>query len=1277
MIQVATFPRRYPMMTPDSLRAKTHIDKKFFGTFLSRSFMRTHTNGTKYVGTMENWGSEMLLESHKLKMRYTPFQALKFSPAVKRYFDLHYGDSLDSLHQPTPILCCLKKDSIPPFETCYIQFEDCVKDVILRAPSTTEKNPTIQTVFRTTTPPKFVIDGDVLPPSQLTMMDPIDPDGEVLYFFNTTTPNATLNNQAEYTRNFIDYESYTVDENTGKVSFSTIPLQPWMVGQPFIWCSIPGVSILENGNIIGNEDQNENPLMTFGTDGDDNFGMYPLIYGNDNVPSVNGQYENLKWLVKVYARHDDFTISNYKEKELRKISFCAYTEAPAMKNIVETHDITWDVEKFHVFLNPSAYRSSKTYWVYGKPRSGDSDYDGTTFINPPYLFATTPQGNYEYQEACPPKINDIYYPLFIIKTDIKYNEHRFLTPRAQAGIHVDFSSDYSDHCVDKPNGTIYHMGDFDGLPVYYSTKNARYVKRGRVSLYTLRDWITSYEQKPMKRQSAGLLIDSGMPVLVDSDIGIDGLESVIKYKYSPSRTYTTTGESISKNNCLSDIIYYAGNKFYDVHKKDGPYKMIYHGDRYFSTRVSKDLDQENFGRVYVISNDEAVYENNDSTKNPKPDRTLARICDIPTDYRQLTAVSGLVSSVVIDRWYTRTEACYSDGNVESINGNDLQRVWNVTSNETNLVTDYSSGTFIFDNETNMNSDYGVTWMNLHYPRWNRLNESLTIKDAMATTIVSDKYRWFVINSSKGFSVGNEIMAYVGGHPFNTVVSDLTINGGVRETNVTADTKEVKVNVANFDGRETMYNPVVKTGPTNNDEVTMRLEIFQDTWNLLQPVRSGAINGCFAFKFNQYNQLTIWKYNPVDMWWYENVVLTGDEFEDTIYNEDLDIVINSTTASFMRYITMNKPMQIAGYADAPYTDSLSFRVLTEAYENGVENPNTYGIDFSNDFVSRGYNLQDTYFVLQPDDGTDNTLKRYEMTPLYDRFNVTFPKTNNVALYSNIPRSNGLLYNGLFAGRVDMGYVPKQPNVFLYNPNKNTHTYYISHSSDVISKVKTTPITFKYFPDMLRDSSAALKYHVYKYIGNEMSPEFNEQLRHYHQASRDELYAEAITLNPTFSQVEVNPVEYAEFNSVPYSREQLISYILEFKTKDEYVINQYKYQPTMHSTSIKKIRECNDITFEEVGDKIIPYDEQPTGDVIPVSATVHNHNVNIGDSNASTTTKPMYVMKLDDTVNIESFDGFHMRDQHSNLDISDKTLLIYKKEMYTYSSTYDTWKKIYRG
>ena len=98
-------------------------------------------------------------------------------------------------------------------------------------------------------------------------------------------------------------------------------------------------------------------------------------------------------------------------------------------------------------------------------------------------------------------------------------------------------------------------------------------------------------------------------------------------------------------------------------------------DRLFRFRIYRnlDMDEANYtrGRVYVLSNDNIEYENNKKSLYPKPARTAARICDIPTSIAQLSGMSNIAPTYVVDKDYVRTEASFSE--------EDKNRLYNINT----------------------------------------------------------------------------------------------------------------------------------------------------------------------------------------------------------------------------------------------------------------------------------------------------------------------------------------------------------------------------------------------------------------------------------------------------------------------------------------------------------------------------------------------------------------------------------------------------------------------
>ena len=59
--------KKTPIASPDTLRAFLQTSKRFYGLHTARNIGYTDINGLQYSGTVENFGSEMLLETRSYK----------------------------------------------------------------------------------------------------------------------------------------------------------------------------------------------------------------------------------------------------------------------------------------------------------------------------------------------------------------------------------------------------------------------------------------------------------------------------------------------------------------------------------------------------------------------------------------------------------------------------------------------------------------------------------------------------------------------------------------------------------------------------------------------------------------------------------------------------------------------------------------------------------------------------------------------------------------------------------------------------------------------------------------------------------------------------------------------------------------------------------------------------------------------------------------------------------------------------------------------------------
>ena len=215
----------------------------------------------------------------------------------------------------------------------------------------------------------------------------------------------------------------------------------------------------------------------------------------------------------------------------------------------------------------------------------------------------------------------------------------------------------------------------------------------------------------------------------------------------------------------------------------------------------KTSDEEEFsnderGRIYYLSNDPAIYENNATTDNPKPPRTLARICDIPTSILQLTNITGLSPTTVVDKDYVHTDASYSESDRNRLY-NILSSKWvrpNALDSDGNKISDKyeNSNDFIFSSIVDLNS---VDLVNHNdFRRYINLNPSV---DAHKVSV------GLIYSPGSLYKPGDIGTVIVGGFAFNYTVESATDidesnqTGGAVTKVVISPSHDYNINLSNF------------------------------------------------------------------------------------------------------------------------------------------------------------------------------------------------------------------------------------------------------------------------------------------------------------------------------------------------------------------------------------------------------------------------------------------------------------------------------------------------
>jgi hypothetical protein len=231
-----------------------------------------------------------------------------------------------------------------------------------------------------------------------------------------------------------------------------------------------------------------------------------------------------------------------------------------------------------------------------------------------------------------------------------------------SGMHVDYTTDYSMNGVIKKHGTIFNLGDFDGLAPYYYYDLPRSTHRAHVELYHIKDVPNGPTNHAMDKRVAALLVDAAIPQTEIPDILKDMKPGIVYDLAAEYPTYHTKKDNVlTVLNVKSDIGFGSREEFGDVtDKKYEQYPpFIYHGNRSFSLGVIGYAPELEYGRVYYLSNDTIAYDNNETSSLKKPPRTMARIADIPTDTSQLVAIKGKAPTLVLDEQYQRTQVSYT------------------------------------------------------------------------------------------------------------------------------------------------------------------------------------------------------------------------------------------------------------------------------------------------------------------------------------------------------------------------------------------------------------------------------------------------------------------------------------------------------------------------------------------------------------------------------------------------------------------------------------------
>lgn len=256
----------------------------------------------------------------------------------------------------------------------------------------------------------------------------------------------------------------------------------------------------------------------------------------------------------------------------------------------------------------------------------------------------------------------------------------------------------------------------------------------------------------------------------------------------------------------------------------------------------ENVESEDLGRVYIISNDDIEYENNAKSEHPKPARTAARICDIPTSVVQLSNISGLAPTNVVDKKYVRSECSYDLADKERLY-NTLKVKWvkptDLDSEGNKIIDEIESedNPFVF---RSLDSLKKVDLVNHNdFRKLTNLNPMVDPDDVSVASI---------IEKGSGYAEGDQGIIIVGGFSFTYIVGEVNAAGGVLEVAV-GPSNVGEINLSNFDmsegtsGISSTYGSSPLTGEGTGlkirffidgyaDILTKKDEIFEDLFALV-------------------------------------------------------------------------------------------------------------------------------------------------------------------------------------------------------------------------------------------------------------------------------------------------------------------------------------------------------------------------------------------------------------------------------------------------------------
>ena len=1184
-----------PFASPDSIRATLQFMKKHFNGYTKRNYGYTDIRGAEYAGTVENFGSEIYTEARRMKLDKPPIESVIKRNNMSFYFDLLYSDLIDTYDQQNTLVSVLKENALLSGNEYRIIFRNCIDRYVLRSESWSDPDVYRDRFITTSTPPVLEVteydSNNNQTVTEITLdIIPEDSSASVEYSFN-------YNNASSH---FID--SY----DDGVLTTKTISNRDKNI--PFIWIVLSNLKTLPNIGFINNLDQNNNPLLTVGTDGHSNSFLYPLIYSN-NYPPFDPE-DGLQWFLKIHSTlYDAFTAEgnmehNYEVK-IESVSFVR-SSAPWIQpttEVVVRHNgsyVSWFLDR-DIDVN------------YHKPVPGDYDYDGTLYQNFAYAYIPLDEFNQNNPDISP--MHNLLKPLLRVSFDQKFlNAYEQSMLNGVSGMHIDVMSDYCDNGIIEKNGITHGMCEFDGLPSYLTMLDDKTQHRSSVDMYSIRDRLNDDNQKVTDKQTAGIILDSA---LSQKDVDDLDLNLTIRYDYERRRRYYTRGTSISPKNWLSSIVYIGHNHFgdSDVKANEGYPKFIYHGNRSFSCSIVNMDPELEYGRGFLISNDPAEYNNNANSTNEfkRAPRAVAMMCDIPTVFSNLEHQTGISPTIIIDDKYVHMDDSYT---IE-----DKDRLWNGVQSKW-VTTDHSEANIGIFNNCDLDDVLSSALTS---------SGEYTEKINLVGYIGDGDYSIGISNGGSGYDVNDRFSFHIGGILVNGVVTAVGVDDA---SSVSLDiASSQRINIANLDDRITYFETETMSG--SGTGLILSLTVDPVKWEDIQFKHSSTpYSNLFTFMLDENGFMGIWRY---DHTWRKASQITGPIYGSNPYDDSNVINKNKRdTGSVMLYNMLN------------VSDWMKYEDATE-YQRVIQ-PTDVSVDIPIESVST-FNepcFQNSTYVLLNQTGGETHYKANVTSQNFDEAVIVdeqpryclLPRFNEVNLFS---------YRQCISSLIRFKDDLEQPILGFYNPIKDTISDLEFVSANMVVET-SRPITWldridNRFIDIYGITSNPL----YVYDESNKSPAY--------QSFEEELDDKG--LNALTNYVRNNyPDSYVlTLIDTPYGYS-------EAEMRD-YIMSNFIDDPIYIRNNIHKVRNAGDQVVTKSGSSWIPEGEQPKGDyeyliekgkeTIIINDVYKNANIEI-------------VLSLENRV--IDLDNFRVYNDY-NEDISSRAMILMDHRLYIFDSKDESW------